>query len=69
LQLNPISHEFALVMVLFLLLVIDMLSVLQVGFRHTAIKEGCLIHNGRPLLLRGVNRHEFDDTTGEGGRR
>lgn len=40
----------------------------QVGFRHTAIRTGArarLLHNGRPIMLRGVNRHEFDARTGK----
>ena len=45
---------------------ISAVAVVQVGFRHTCVRDGQLIHNGRPLLLRGVNRHEFDDKTGGG---
>jgi beta-galactosidase/beta-glucuronidase len=44
------------------------LCVVQVGFRHTCVAGGRLLHNGRPLLLKGVNRHEFDDVKGEAGR-
>lgn len=36
----------------------------QVGFRQTWIRDGTLVHNGRPLVLRGANRHEFDPVTG-----
>ncbi|GAA2274128.1 glycoside hydrolase family 2 TIM barrel-domain containing protein [Nonomuraea roseoviolacea subsp. roseoviolacea] len=32
---------------------------LRVGFRTVAIEDGVLLANGRPLLLKGVNRHEF----------
>lgn len=36
----------------------------QVGFRQTWIRDGTLVHNGRPLILRGANRHEFDPVAG-----
>ncbi|MEV4839956.1 glycoside hydrolase family 2 TIM barrel-domain containing protein [Nonomuraea sp. NPDC049486] len=32
---------------------------LRVGFRTVSIEDGVLLVNGRPLLLKGVNRHEF----------
>ncbi|MGP4101577.1 glycoside hydrolase family 2 TIM barrel-domain containing protein [Nonomuraea sp. KM90] len=32
---------------------------LRVGFRTISIVDGVLLANGRPLLLKGVNRHEF----------
>ncbi|MFC4120845.1 glycoside hydrolase family 2 TIM barrel-domain containing protein [Nonomuraea zeae] len=32
---------------------------LRIGFRTISIKDGVLLANGRPLLLKGVNRHEF----------
>ncbi|MER6950609.1 glycoside hydrolase family 2 TIM barrel-domain containing protein [Nonomuraea sp. NPDC000554] len=32
---------------------------LRVGFRTISIEDGVLLANGRPLLLKGVNRHEF----------
>lgn len=35
-----------------------------VGFRSVAIKNGRLLVNGVPVLLRGVNRHESDPDTG-----
>ncbi|HNT77092.1 MAG TPA: glycoside hydrolase family 2 TIM barrel-domain containing protein [Anaerolineae bacterium] len=35
-----------------------------VGFRQVEIKGGVLLLNGRPLTLRGVNRHEHDPDTG-----
>jgi len=44
-------------------------STLQVipartGFRSVEIKEGQLLLNGKPILLKGVNRHEHDPDTG-----
>lgn len=36
----------------------------HVGFREYEIRDGCLCVNGRPLTLRGVNRHEHDPETG-----
>ena len=35
-----------------------------VGFREIKIKGGQLLVNGKPILLKGVNRHEFDPETG-----
>nr|WP_039938192.1 glycoside hydrolase family 2 TIM barrel-domain containing protein [Streptomyces himastatinicus] len=32
---------------------------LRLGFRTVAVEDGVITVNGRPLLLRGVNRHEF----------
>ena len=32
----------------------------QVGFRKIEIKAGQLLVNGKPLMFRGVNRHEWD---------
>ncbi|MGR3938510.1 glycoside hydrolase family 2 TIM barrel-domain containing protein [Streptomyces sp. BRA346] len=32
---------------------------LRLGFRTVAVEKGLITVNGRPLLLRGVNRHEF----------
>ncbi|MEV5323607.1 glycoside hydrolase family 2 TIM barrel-domain containing protein [Nonomuraea sp. NPDC052634] len=32
---------------------------LRIGFRTISIEDGVLLANGRPLLLKGVNRHEF----------
>eukprot|EP00877_Chromochloris_zofingiensis_P007801 jgi/Chrzof1/3274/Cz12g19050.t1 len=37
----------------------------QVGFRSACIQDGQLLHNGRPIMIRGVNRHEFDDRHGK----
>ena len=39
----------------------------QVGFRHTEVRGSRLLHNGRPVMLRGVNRHEWDDRAGKVG--
>jgi beta-galactosidase len=36
----------------------------DVGFRSVAIIEGQLCLNGRPLLIRGVNKHEHHPATG-----
>ena len=33
----------------------------QLGFRHTEVRHAQLYHNGARVMLRGVNRHEFDD--------
>ena len=38
---------------------------LQLGFRHTEVLGARLLHNGRPIMLRGVNRHEFDPRSGK----
>ncbi len=37
----------------------------QVGFRQTSVSEGRLLHNGAPVMMRGVNRHEWDHRTGK----
>ncbi|CAG9460844.1 unnamed protein product [Pedinophyceae sp. YPF-701] len=36
----------------------------QLGFRWTEVRDHALWHNGRPVLIYGVNRHEFDQYTG-----
>ncbi len=36
----------------------------DVGFREIAIKDGQMLVNGRPVRLRGVNRHETDPEFG-----
>lgn len=36
----------------------------RIGFRRVSVEDGLLKVNGRPLLLRGVNRHEWDPETG-----
>lgn len=37
---------------------------LRIGFRTVEIKDNLLQVNGRPLLLRGINRHEFHTEKG-----
>ncbi|MFJ6853569.1 glycoside hydrolase family 2 TIM barrel-domain containing protein [Streptomyces sp. NPDC091271] len=37
---------------------------LRVGFRRVAVEDGLLTVNGRRILLRGVNRHEWHPETG-----
>jgi beta-galactosidase len=37
---------------------------LRIGFRTVEVRDGILVVNGRRLLFRGVNRHEFDPDTG-----
>ena len=37
---------------------------IRIGFRTVAVEDGLLTVNGRPVLLRGVNRHEFDPDRG-----
>lgn len=39
--------------------------MVQVGFRQTEVRDGVLLHNGRHVMLRGVNRHEWDDLDGK----
>jgi len=36
----------------------------KVGFRTSEIKDGQLLVNGVPILMKGVNRHEHDPITG-----
>ena len=36
----------------------------RIGFRSVAVVEGVLTVNGVPILLRGVNRHEWDPRSG-----
>ena len=36
----------------------------KVGFRTSEIKGGQLLVNGKPILIKGVNRHEHDPVTG-----
>lgn len=36
----------------------------RVGFRSVEVKDGQLLVNGQPVLLKGVNRHEHDGKTG-----
>ncbi|HSI87337.1 MAG TPA: glycoside hydrolase family 2 TIM barrel-domain containing protein [Candidatus Methylacidiphilales bacterium] len=35
------------------------------GFRSVRIEENELLINGKPVMIRGANRHEHDDTTGK----
>ncbi len=37
---------------------------INVGFRTTEIKDGQLLINGEPILIKGVNRHEHDEYFG-----
>ena len=37
---------------------------LSVGFRRIEIADGVFTVNGRPIVMRGVNRHEFDPLLG-----
>ncbi|SEG53319.1 beta-galactosidase [Actinacidiphila yanglinensis] len=37
---------------------------LRLGFRRIAVEDGVLTANGAPLLLNGVNRHEWDPVSG-----
>lgn len=37
----------------------------RIGFRTSEIKDGQLLINGRAVLIRGVNRHEFDPDLGQ----
>ncbi len=39
-------------------------SILKVGFRHIEIKDAVLYLNGKRLVFKGVNRHEFDAALG-----
>ena len=37
----------------------------QLAFRHDELKHGLLYHNGKPIMIRGVNRHEHEPLTGK----
>jgi len=37
---------------------------LRVGFRRSELKNGNVLINGKPVLFKGVNRHEHDPVTG-----
>jgi len=37
---------------------------LNVGFRHVEIKDGQLLVNGQPILIKGADRHELDPDGG-----
>jgi beta-galactosidase len=36
----------------------------KTGFRRTELKNGQLLHNGQPILIKGVNRHDHHPRTG-----
>ncbi|MFC4296334.1 glycoside hydrolase family 2 TIM barrel-domain containing protein [Novosphingobium tardum] len=36
----------------------------RVGFRNVALRNGLVTVNGKPITIRGVNRHEHDPVTG-----
>ena len=38
--------------------------VQQVGFKRVELKDGNLLVNGKPIMFRGVNRHEWDPVNG-----
>ena len=37
----------------------------NVGFRKVEIRDGNLLVNGRRILIKGVDRHEFDPDRGQ----
>jgi beta-galactosidase len=37
----------------------------RVGFRSVVVRDRQLLVNGRPIMIKGVNRHDHDDTTGK----
>lgn len=37
----------------------------KIGFRTSEIKDGQFMVNGKPILIKGVNRHEHDGFTGQ----
>ncbi|WP_204351973.1 glycoside hydrolase family 2 TIM barrel-domain containing protein, partial [Klebsiella pneumoniae] len=37
----------------------------DIGFRQVEIRDGLLLLNGKPLLIRGVNRHEHHHQRGQ----
>ncbi len=39
-------------------------AAFRVGFRKVEIRGGQLLLNGRPILIKGVNRHEMEPNTG-----
>ena len=36
----------------------------KTGFRHNEVKDGQFLHNGKPILFKGVNRHDHNPVTG-----
>lgn len=43
---------------------IDARSI-RIGFRRVEIRDRQLLINGAPVMIKGVNRHDHDDTTGK----
>ena len=41
----------------------------RVGFRKVEMKDGQFLVNGKPILIKGVDRHEHDPVTGHVLRR
>ncbi len=41
----------------------------NVGFRHFEMKDGLMLLNGRRIVFKGVNRHEFSSVTGRSPNR
>ncbi len=37
----------------------------KIGFRRVEIRDGQMLVNGRPVLIKGVNRHDHDPLTGQ----
>lgn len=37
----------------------------KIGFRTSEVKDGQLLINGKPILIKGVNRHDFHHLTGQ----
>jgi beta-galactosidase len=44
----------------------DLMEVIgaKIGFREVEIRNGLLLFNGKPIKIKGTNRHEFDMTRG-----
>ncbi len=36
----------------------------KTGFRHDEVRDGQFLHNGKPILFKGVNRHDHHPTQG-----
>jgi beta-galactosidase len=36
----------------------------KTGFKRNEIKDGQLLHNGKPILIKGVNRHDHNHSSG-----
>jgi len=39
-------------------------TAVRIGFRTSEVRQGRLLVNGYPVILKGVNRHEFDPAAG-----